>query len=44
VVGIGGAAESVIKLSPPLTIAEDELWPAVDVVIEAIRASEGARA
>jgi 4-aminobutyrate aminotransferase-like enzyme len=40
VVGLGGAVESVVKLSPPLTIAETELWPALDVVIEAIQSNE----
>ena len=40
IVGIGGADESVIKLSPPLVISEDELWPAVDIVIEELRAHE----
>ena len=40
VIGLGGAVESVVKLSPPLTIPEDELWPAADVVIEALRTDE----
>jgi 4-aminobutyrate aminotransferase len=40
IVGVGGGAESVIKLSPPLVIDEDQLWPAVDVVIEELRANE----
>jgi diaminobutyrate-2-oxoglutarate transaminase len=40
VVGLGGASESVIKLSPPLTIDEDELWPAVGALIEILRTSE----
>ena len=40
IVGIGGAAESVIKLSPPLVIDEDQLWAAVDIVIEELRAHE----
>ena len=40
IVGIGGAAESVIKVSPPLNIDEDQLWAAVDIVIEELRADE----
>jgi 4-aminobutyrate aminotransferase-like enzyme len=40
VVGISGHADNVIKLSPPLTIEEDVLWPAVDVVVGAIRSEE----
>ncbi len=44
IVGIGGAAESVIKLSPPLIIDEDQLWAAVDIVIEELRAHEVASA
>ena len=40
VVGIGGPAESVIKLCPPLTIDEADLWPAVDIVIEELQAPE----
>ncbi len=40
IVGLGGAAESVIKLSPPLVIDEADLWPAVDVVVRMLRASE----
>lgn len=40
VVGLGGAVESVLKLSPPLTIPEDDLWPAVDVVIAGLRTDE----
>ena len=44
IVGIGGVHESVVKLSPPLVIEEAELWPAVDIVIEALRANEEGRA
>jgi 4-aminobutyrate aminotransferase-like enzyme len=44
IVGVGGAAESVIKLSPPLVIDEAELWPAVDIVIGAVRTAGAARA
>ena len=40
IVGIGGGTESVVKLSPPLVIDEDQLWAAVDVVIEELRAHE----
>ena len=40
IVGLGGPAESVIKLSPPLVIDEAELWPAVDVVVRMLRESE----
>jgi 4-aminobutyrate aminotransferase-like enzyme len=44
VVGLGGAAESVIKLSPPLTIETSDLWPAIDIVIDGLRADEVGRA
>jgi diaminobutyrate-2-oxoglutarate transaminase len=44
IVGLGGAAESVIKVSPPLTIDEADLWPAVDIVIEEIRNVQEGRA
>ena len=40
IVGIGGAVESVVKLSPPLVIDEAELWPAIDVVVDALRSSD----
>lgn len=40
IVGIGGAAESVIKLSPPLIIDEDQLWAAAEIVIEELHKDE----
>jgi 4-aminobutyrate aminotransferase-like enzyme len=39
VAAAAGRFENVVKLSPPLTIGEDELEAAVDVVVEAIGAA-----
>jgi 4-aminobutyrate aminotransferase-like enzyme len=35
-VGRGGAHGSVLKLSPPLVIAEDELHEAIETVVEVL--------
>ena len=40
VLGVGGHAENVIKLCPPLSIEEDLLDTALGITIETIRGTE----
>jgi 4-aminobutyrate aminotransferase-like enzyme len=41
IVGLSGHFDNVVKISPPLTIPEDALWPALDIVVAVIEREVG---